>query len=44
MSTYTNKDGEEKTGVEHHLNDSAVMRHAGVGTEPAFIVDDTVPF
>ena len=45
MSTYTNKDGEEKTGVEHHLNDSAVMRHTGIGTEPAtFVTDDTVPF
>lgn len=45
ISAYTNKDGEEKTGVEHHLNDSAVMKHVGIGNEPTtFIADDTVPF
>ena len=45
MSTYTAKTGEEKTGVEHHLNDSVIIRHVGIGTEPvAFIADDTVPF
>jgi hypothetical protein len=46
ISTYTNKDGEEKTGVEHHLNDSAVMKHVGIGNTltPAFTADEEVPF
>lgn len=45
MSTYTAKTGEEKTGVEHHLNDSVIIRHVGTGTEPAaFVPDEEVPF
>ena len=46
ISTYTTKDGEEKTGVEHHLNDSAVKRHVGIGNtpEPTFTADEEVPF
>jgi hypothetical protein len=46
MSTYTTKDGEEKTGVEHHLNDSAIKRHVGIGNtpQPTFTTDEEVPF
>jgi len=45
-STYTDKLSlETRPCVDHHLNDSVIIRHVGIGTEPvAFIADDTVPF
>jgi hypothetical protein len=47
MSTYTAKTGEEKTGVEHHLNDSIIQAHVSAVSFPAdpMPIDDIeVPF
>ena len=47
MSTYTAKTGEEKTGVEHHLNDSIIQAHVSAVASPAdpMPIDDIeVPF
>jgi hypothetical protein len=35
VSNYTNKAGEEKIGVEHHINDSVIQRHASKAIEVA---------
>jgi hypothetical protein len=45
ISTYTAKTGEEKTGVEHHINDSVIQRHASKAVEAGtFALADEAPF
>ena len=47
IGSYT-KDGEEKTVVEHHLNDAGIItHHAAIGTTPktdTFATQEEVPF
>ncbi len=45
IGTYTAKTGEEKTAVEHHLNDSITQAHSAAQTQPApFALSDETPF
>lgn len=44
VSQYTNKAGEEKIGVEHHINDSVIVRHASKAIEAAFTPAEEAPF
>jgi hypothetical protein len=44
VSNYTNKAGEEKIGVEHHINDSVIVRHASKAVEAAFTPAEEAPF
>jgi ABC-type antimicrobial peptide transport system ATPase subunit len=45
VSQYTNKAGEQKIGVEHHINDSVIVRHTSKAIEAAtFTPVDEAPF
>lgn len=44
VSNYTNKAGEEKIGVEHHINDSVIEKHVSQVIEQAFQPVDEAPF
>ncbi len=45
IGSYTAKTGEEKTAVEHHLNDSITQAHSAAQGQPdPFVLTDETPF